>query len=121
MALFVAKFLESTFAESDRGVSVHDTVSTRVDPERESPPIITASVCRSSRITRQAFNRKLSRMYMKNTQRQMRENIELARTAMENFVLQPPCNAQKDQRSLELLKLAEPDYEFDPSKSDLDQ
>ena len=117
MALFVAKFLESTFAEPEKLDAGGDGCLT-ADPERESPSISTP-VVRTSRISLQALDRKLKRMYAKNFQRQQAENIQVARSVMAGFVWGKADVGRKDDRSVGLLKLAEPSIEFDSSRMDL--
>ena len=117
MALFVAKFLESTFAEPEK-LGVGGDGCLTADPERESPSISTP-VVRTSRISLQALDRKLVRMYTKYFQRQRLENIQAARSVMAGFVWGKADVGRRDDRSVGLLKLAEPSIDFDSSRMDL--
>ena len=117
MALFVAKLFADTSPVVREPEPV--AVSHTEEVDRESPPLV--SVARKSvRISRQALGKKLVRMYTKNSQRQIRENIESGRQKMAGFdPSQRPRMQKADAAFVEFLRMAEPEFVYDSSKMDL--
>jgi hypothetical protein len=118
MALFVAKLLENTFADTS---PLAGPAPVPDDPDRESPALVSA-VRKSHRVSREMLGKKLTRMYMKNSQRQIHSNIEEAKQVMTQWDPASRVSASKagmkktDLGTGELLRVAEPEEDFDSSR-----